>query len=105
MTQLKLDVDSPRCPALLDRVRWVARWLHWSVQYIEYRRTRRGWHVIITVRQRVTPFCVVAVQAILGSDWRRETFNLVRVRTMRARRLPRFWRDRFNVLYHHPEEA
>lgn len=104
VTTIKLDFDTPRCPRLLNRVRWVCRMLHWPVVLVEYRRTRHGWHVCVTVRRRVTPLQVVAVQAILGSDWRRETFNLVRAR--RLSRVPRYWRERFNVLYDHtPEDA
>lgn len=59
--------------------------------------THGGWHVEIEVVQDVSPAAVVAVQAILGSDWRRETFNLMRA--LVVEHAPDFWRDRWNVLY------
>lgn len=99
MTDLKLDFDTPTCPRLLHRARWLARLLHWTVRGVEYRRTRHGWHVVITIAQSIAPTSLVAAQAILGSDWRRESFNLLRARHL-ARVGPQ-WRQRFNVLYHH----
>jgi hypothetical protein len=65
------------------------------------RRTRRGWHVVVQVytRRVVSPLFVVALQAILGSDSKRETFNLFRA--VRLRQAPRAWQEigRWNTLY------
>ena len=51
-----------------------------------YRRTRKGWHVIVRVqlRRRLTPAEIVALQFCLGSDGRRETLNLMRVLSLRS---------------------
>jgi hypothetical protein len=40
---------------------------------------------------------VITLQAVLGSDWKREAFNSARV--IRTRNVPAFWRRRLNVLY------
>lgn len=53
-----------------------------SVDWIEDHRTARGWHRVIRVRNPLTPLETVTLQAILGSDPRRETYNFVRVRSM-----------------------
>lgn len=48
-------------------------------KWIEYSRTRRGWHVALKINRDLYPAEIVAFQAILGSDPARETFNLARV--------------------------
>jgi hypothetical protein len=65
------------------------------------RRTSRGWHVVVHVytRREISPLFMVALQSILGSDSRRETFNLFRA--VRLKQAPRAWQDtgRWNTLY------
>ena len=68
-------------------------------QHVEYRRTRKGWHVVIRVRHALEPAEQVAVQAVLGSDRRREGLNLMRVLCMRRMGADRFWRIRWNLLF------
>jgi hypothetical protein len=65
-------------------------------------RTRRGWHVEIYSNMELAPAEIVALQAILGSDFRRESFNLYRAHKLPL--TPLFWRrlSRWNVL-HKPE--
>jgi hypothetical protein len=72
---------------------WVtARLLGFRVKTIRLDRTRRGWHVVIdlranarnsrlarSIRNGFTPLQKVALQAVFGSDVRRETLNLMRV--------------------------
>lgn len=99
MTTIKLDIDR----AVLGR-QVFRRWgfvqhlmsLHCRAMYVA--RTKNGWHVAIQVSETLSPAQVVAVQAICGSDWRREAFCLNKTRKLH--RCPRFWRDRWNVLYH-----
>lgn len=97
---LKLDYDTPVFPAaaVAQRLRVVAGLLGLRLVRVQRSRTRRGWHVVAMVDgPRLTPVTVVAMQAVCGSDWRRESFNL-----LRALQLPRvspFWRERWNVLY------
>ena len=62
--------------------------------------SRRGWHVEIVLARRVSPQSLVAAQALCGSDFKRETFNLFRARRLRF--VDRWWREpsRWNVMYH-----
>lgn len=97
MTFIKLDLDG-ELPGDLDyRIAWTLRAMSLRSDYVRCDRTRRGWHVTIAVPRRLSAHTVVCLQAILGSDPKRETFNLVRVRNLRN--VPPFWRGRWNVFY------
>ena len=61
------------------RIWAVARMLRIRPLMVELARTRRGWHVVIEWNREFAPIETVALQAILGSDAFRETYNLVRV--------------------------
>lgn len=100
ITSLKLDYDGELPDDLYQRVVWtVATVLGCDVCDMRIDRTRHGYHVVILVPRRVAAVSVVALQAILGSDPKRESFNLVRARNLRA--VSPFWRrERWNVLYH-----
>jgi hypothetical protein len=62
-------------------------------------RTRRGWHVIIRLTRSLRPAETVAVQALLGSDSRRESLNLMRAISVQRRDPGPFWRRRWNLLF------
>jgi hypothetical protein len=68
---------------------------------IEYRRSRRGWHVVIPVNIALQPGEQVALQAVMGSDSRRELLNVMRVFSIRTKGARPFWRARWNLLYAH----
>jgi hypothetical protein len=59
-------------------------------------RTRRGWHVIIKLREKLKPAETVALQACMGSDGRREALNLMRAR---CHRVTPYWGRRWNILF------
>lgn len=102
MTVIMLDFDGAQLPAgWLDRLGFVARQFGVRVLGIEIDRTRRGWHVMAAVTGNVAPLKLVLMQALCGSDYRRETFNGVRAGRLRGVNV--FWRDRFNQLFteHH----
>lgn len=114
---LKIDLDSLR-ERKVFRQRWpkVKRWLAKAgVQfgYLKCRRSPsgRGWHytarMVINEELWDTARWVpsgsealveCAVQAILGSDWRREALYLMRILAPGA---PDFWRRRSNILFTH----
>ena len=96
MTILKLDRDDGRAWPLW-RLWWVLRLLGWRAEWVQYQRSRRGWHVQIAIAEDVPPVAVVAAQAVLGSDRNREAFNLARARLMEQGRAPKAWR--YNVLF------
>jgi hypothetical protein len=98
--QILLDIDDPELlPELLVKLPFVARKLELRVLTLSYcySCSRRGFHVVISFKELLSPMLIVILQTMLGSDWRRETFNLVRVRNLR--RAPVFWQSRWNTLY------
>lgn len=99
MTLLKCDFDRAACPgaAFAARLAFVARCHRVGVAFVRYERTRRGWHVVVGLTTRVSFARVVLLQSLLGSDWKRETFNSRRASAWRH--VPPFWRQRANVLY------
>ena len=78
---------------------WALAVLGWRVQWWSVTRSPsgEGWHVELAVAGRKHPWRVVAVQAILGSDPKREVFNLAR--TARWGRLSPRARQCWNVLF------
>jgi hypothetical protein len=98
--ELFLDFDRPRPPTL--KMIWtVLRAMNLRPGAIEYRRSRRGWHVVVPVNASLLPAEQVALQAVMGSDSRRELLNAMRVLSIRRRGARPFWRARWNLLYAH----
>ena len=87
------------------RARFLARWLDMPLTTfrVRRRRTARGWHVIIYSNHprwaEYEPLAIVAAQALLGSDWKREGFNFVRA--LHLNDAPEAWQKlgRWNTLY------
>lgn len=97
MTDLKLDYDGRIPRDFAARVALLCNVQRLTPVVIRFDRTRRGYHAVVTVRQRLSPWRIVFAQAVLGSDWKREIFNSRRVIAWRT--VPAFWRARWNVLY------
>lgn len=102
MNELKLDFDGPVPSDLVERVRALFRWLGGRPAVIGvWPSHAQGWHVLIETRARwaTDPVTVVAAQAVLGSDPKREMFNLMRAVSLKHR--PLFWRQRhrWNTFY------
>lgn len=98
MTEIKLDYDGEPPKDLMERLGFVRRLLSLGrLGPVVVTCTRRGFHVETSCARELDQTAVAAVQAILGSDFRRETFNLARALVLR--RAPAFWRTRSNVLY------
>lgn len=94
---IRVDYDGLLPHDLYARIRFVADVLKRRVRWWTVRRTRRGWHLEVAESPALNPVATVAAQAILGSDPRREAFNLARA--LVVPHVPKMWRDRFNVLY------
>lgn len=89
-----IDIDSPRVPRL-SGVASLSHIIGTRALWIRCDRTKHGWHIVIHWERRFLPIEHVAIQAILGSDFRRETLNLMRVLSE-----PRgAGRKRWNILY------
>lgn len=105
MTVLKLDHDKPTYPRQWNmRLNWLARRMGWRlIAFALSRSENGGWHGEVLIKGRLHPKDVVAAQAIMGSDWAREGYNLMRTNSPALRGI---WRNRFNVLYetHHQKE-
>lgn len=97
MTLLKIDYDRAIPRDFDKRLALMQRVQRLRFVLVRIDKTRRGYHVVIVVRQRLAFWRVVLLQAVMGSDWKRELFNSRRVNAWRA--LPAFWRERANVLY------
>lgn len=94
-----IDVDDRYAPSIRQFYS-VCRIVGVSPVWINYRRTKKGWHIIIRLRDRLRPAETIALQACCGSDLRREALNLMRI--IAIRRTPitsRFWRRRWNILF------
>ena len=91
-----IDIDARRIPESLriDRLVLIARTLRIGFNQIGYIKTQNGWHVQIRLSRALKPAETVAFQAILGSDPKREMFNLARVLGGKAGR-----NRRWNLLF------
>lgn len=109
-TLLLLDIDSrrkydkrfiPKCSLnyyhLAGRLRSLRGGI--NIESITYAPTRKGWHIIVHVQQKLQPIVQIALQAALGSDIKREVLNLQRYFSFKGKKIPEFWRDRWNLLF------
>lgn len=93
--QLLCDFDRRRAPTL-RRLFALCHTLQIAPRSIRLDRTARGWHMLVELPRAFEPAALVAMQAILGSDHRRERLNLMRVL---SRNRSRFARRRWNILF------
>lgn len=94
-----VDLDGRRYPRF-GPIWAVCRIAHIRPTTIRCDRTRHGWHLVIRFTRRLLPAELVAFQACVGSDPRREALNLMRVIAIRTKRIrSAFWRRRWNLLY------
>lgn len=94
---LKIDIDRPTLPAHFEAHLFRCAKL-WGLTVRSWwcRRTRRGWHVGVQVKEKIPPLCAVAMQAALGDDRARVAYNIMKVtRGPRAAVQSGLW----NVLY------
>ena len=99
-TLLLLDCDNRKAPsfrALAGRFQIFKG--AFSVRCISYSRTMRGWHIVAEVDIKLTPPEIIALQAIMGSDVKREAMNMTRWLGMRGKRVDKFWLSRWNLLF------
>jgi len=114
MTLLYLDFDEPiNADDIEKRIYNIASMVQINLELKAIHPTRRGHHVIVSAEWKakpipasyvapkalyeLTPAETVAMQLLLGSDPKREAFNLLRAHSLGD--APEFWRDRWNVLY------
>ncbi len=86
-----LDIDTRPAPSC-EKIWRLSRLLDVQPRYIRIDRTRHGWHVVVCFNRRFTAIETVAIQSVLGSDLKRETYNLARVMSGKRSR-------RWNLLF------
>lgn len=97
---VKLDYDNARdARYVCERLPFACRVLGIVIDHLwaEWSASGRGVHVGIVLKKPLPVEEIVLLQATLGSDWKRELFNVSRLRVLGA--LPTFWQQRWNVLY------
>jgi hypothetical protein len=100
MAYLDFDLKRPnRNSPRLNPLFVVSRLVGVHPEWFCYERTRRGWHVIIKLAEKLKRAELVALQACLGSDRRREALNLMRVLGIRCYGVTGYWARRWNILY------
>jgi|SRR5208282_2680686 len=103
-TEIKLDLDGLHSPASLLRfVRanwWFPICFEWpefgelDVRKVEVRKTVRGYHVVLFVRNKIPSLYLIIVQLSLGSDPKRECVNLRRIVELNLKIWNVFYRDK-----------
>lgn len=99
---LRLDYDAGDRVPSIGEVCWLLSRAGLRVRWMRQCRSPggKGWHVTMQVSPRPrTCMEVVALQAVLGSDAKREACNTNRARMVDGKHVPRWWRSRWNVLY------
>lgn len=79
----------------LASVHTLARYCQAKVVYFRLDKTENGWHAIIRFDRKLPRLAIVACQAILGSDPKREMLNLSRA----LQPMNRFSMFRWNILF------
>jgi hypothetical protein len=80
-----------------ELIRWTLDTLGFTLLGIRTFITKKGIHRLVRITETLQPLEIVMLQALCGSDVRRETFNLVRA--LQLPNAPAFWHSRWNVLY------
>lgn len=81
------DIDRKK-PPTLERVFRVSHVVGLGVSWVRIdRSSSERWHLVIRWRRAMSRSQIVALQLLMGSDWRREMFNFYRVLSgIRSRR-------------------
>lgn len=67
--------------------------------WIRCDRTRKGWHIVVRLSERLAPAETIALELVCGSDRRRANLDLMRLLEMRKHATEKFWRRRWHILY------
>jgi hypothetical protein len=90
------DFDSSAIPA--PCLYSLVHTLGLTVEWFRYDRTKRGWHLIIKVKEFLTDAEIIACSLILGSDIDRARLDLTRAISIRLHP-SKFWHKRVSILF------
>lgn len=97
MALIKLDFDKKELPMV--RINYVFKLLRLRLRDVKIYKTRKGWHVKIEIKERIkSPITLTLIQALMGSDYRRETFNMIRAYNLDKKKGA--IKEAWNVLYY-----
>jgi hypothetical protein len=107
--EIKLDFDSKRLP--IERIKFVCRFLRLDVDDVQVHKTVRkwkpnsrksdyGWHVRISLEKPLPIYIIGYVQTLMGSDWKRECYNFIRIVNLLTREIKsKIMSENWNVLF------
>ena len=79
MKTLKLDLDGKYgLSTLMDRI-WIIKYLGLRVVRVKVHHTKNGFHARLICDNQIDPVKAAFIQALLGSDYRRELCNLLKI--------------------------
>lgn len=101
---LFVDIDSKQSPYLaIPKINSLFRVMGLRYSAVRYSRSLRGWHVAFLLNESLTPTERVTIECILGDDRFRAAMNFARARN--EKRMPKFWKQRWNILYDYKVKA
>lgn len=108
ISEIKLDYDGKRLP--IRRINYVYKILRLTLEDAEVYKTIRkwkptkrkpdyGWHVKLLVKEKIPMYNIVMIQTLMGSCWRRECYNFIRIMNLLTRKIKGAITQNWNVLY------
>jgi hypothetical protein len=78
-TVLKLDIDTNYIPFFTFKgIQYLSRYYHLQKFILKKSPSKKHYHIILGIKERMTDSEIIAWQFALGSDKYRERFNLLR---------------------------
>ena len=81
MKLIKIDIDKPRISTHdVNKILKVKSILGLDINSVKIEKSHSGnYHITFEVQNNLNDFEIVAIQAMMGSDYKRECYNLLRV--------------------------
>jgi len=96
-TLIKLDIDR-KVYSGSSRIFTVLSMLRLHIVSSLLKRSKHGnFHWIIEIEESLKPIEIVCVQALMGSDYKRECFNFLRARQLKGK--SKLVKEHWNVLF------
>jgi len=76
---LKLDLDGKNGLDTFLKRMWIMKYLGLKTEYAKVYHTTNGYHLVLGLDNEIDDLKAILMQALLGSDYRREACNLLRI--------------------------